>query len=823
MDKVTLKRFTQKTRRAITDRLSHVCGENLESNAYIIFARMITSLCLNANGFTDSGRFAFEIPEDLKAAYDEIYADIKPVLAETDRSVFKNPEVIGRLYQSFISDLKDDAFALLQKNIKITKETLPAATQIFTPGWIAKYLVNKALCEIKDKRALEQIKLIDPCMGCGNILLYAFDEFMGLYRERGEAEGNAARLILEKNLWGLDIDEAVCALARFSLFVKAAQYDPAILSEEINTNLLCIQEDDGIFADAKQFGSLVKIKETSKEHPLYNQAAVLSQKYDAVVTNPPYMGRKSLNPKLREFIAQNYPEGKSELYAAFIMSCIEMLAEGGVCAMITLHTWLFISSFYGLRRYVLDNTSIISMLHTGAATFEELNAFNALAVAFCLKKGKDSRKSEFIRLSQYYNAKEKIKNIDNLENRFLLCQSDFDKLQKSPFIYWISDKVRDTFAKNKPLSSFASLRQGLATGDNKRFVRYWHEVNKEDIAFSCGSISEFHKTGKKYAPYNKGGGFRKWYGANNIVIAFDSESYETLLRQGNHLPSREFYFREGITWSLFGFENFSVRFKPRGFVFDVSGSSMFPEAENQKYILAFLASKVSFFFLRTIAPTVNFQVGNIASLPLIIDNREKEKIEALADENIAISKSDWDSFEESWDFSKHPLAQRGLLSENFEQWRKEAQKRYDTLVKNEEELNRIFIKIYGLEEEMSPDVSARDITIRRADLKRDIKSFISYSIGCMFGRFKDGGRGFIRKDEFFDLFVRFIESELGYTDKNLDFIAKALGSGKPRDVLDNYFNRNFYADHLKTYKNRPIYICEEDGFRYIHAKKQEGL
>jgi type I restriction-modification system DNA methylase subunit len=731
-----------------------------------------------------------------------------------------NPECLGRLYQYYNKDTKDKIFQNLQKNIRISKDTLAPATQIFTPNWIAKYLVDTSFNSLDKDAKVQNIKLCDPCMGAGHMLLCAFDRLLMEYEKAGIPAQRAARAILENNLFGMDIDGFAVDLAKFSLLMKAWEHDKSILNENLNLNLIEIKEDEFEFKNAKELGSLLQIDAKNTRSTFRKQVEILGQKYHIVITNPPYMGRKSLNETISTYIDSRYPLGKSELYSAFILACLNMLEHGGVCAMITIHSWLFIRSFAKLRRYILDNTAIISMLHTGAATFEEISSYNALAVAFCLKRAAPKGPCEFIRLTQFRSPREKQANMENPAFKYYVNQQNFKKMPDCAFVYHVGEKVREAFYKQKPLKDFSPPKQGLATGDNKAFLRLWHEVDFDKIAFNCENIEEFHKTGKKYAPYNKGGEFRKWYGNCDWVIAFDKESYKKLASQGNRLPSRQYYFKEGITWSLFGFENFAVRYKEKGFVFDVSGSSMFP-GEKTNYILAFLSSKVAFLFLSSIAPTVNFQVGDIGSLPLIIDEKYEKELAALVEENIEISKADWDSRESSWNFTTHPLAKPDLLANTFAAWEKECMERYRKLKANEERINEIFIEIYGLQKELPPHVDDRDIALLRADKKGDIISLLSYMIGCAFGRFEGEKNDFLTLSQVVDELNVFIEEKLGFKEENKAFILSALGkTGSFNEEMHRFLKHEFFKYHFKSYKKRPIYWQIKskglDGFLYIH-------
>ncbi|MDR0405822.1 MAG: N-6 DNA methylase [Clostridiales bacterium] len=863
MNKAELKTFAVSARKLLVNAAISRSGgdgtDGAERAAYLWFARFTALRCMEAGGYLP--RDLPNTKENFAALCDwlgGIMPEIFPVFpgkysasampydalaalaAQVGAEWFARQEVVGWLYQYYNGEAKEQAFALLRDGGKILKAHLAAATRVFTPEWIVKYLVQNSLGAVyaasggctdgweyyadgapqpAPVTAATRITLADPCVGCGFILLYAFDVFMEIYLSEGWDAEEAAVSILRNNLYGMDIDGDACGMARFALMLKARRYGAAVFDRVKTLNIIAIREDGGLFRNAGEYGSLARVGAVPEGYPLAKQAELLSRQYDVVVTNPPYMGKKSLSAPLREFLDARYPAGKSELYAAFIVACAEMTREGGVCAMVTIHSWMFLSSFENLRAYVLERTTIASVAHTGAATFETLNAFNALAAAFCLIQGRRrDAPSVFIRLTEYYTARDKPANFHNAENRYVLEQDAFNSLPKRPFIYWISENVRRAFREHKPLGDYCALRQGLATGDNGRFVRRWYEVPREEIAFGCADVAEFHRSGKKYAPYNKGGGYRKWYGCNEFVIKFDREHYALLSKSGNCLPSRRFYFQEGITWSLFGFENFSVRCKPRGFVFDVSGASAF-HGDDAKYILAFLASKVAFLFLSAVAPTVNFQVGNVAALPLIIDESKRARIERAASENIALSKADWDSFELSWDFAVHPLLQQsphgGLIADAYARWDALAKRRYDTVRANEEEINRLFIEMYGLRDELSPDVAERDVSVRTAVLERDVKSLISYGAGCLLGRYGDGTRGVLPlTDAVADAFAGFIAARFGerFLEQNLAFVADALRGGNAsranasaRAVIRDYLMKDFYKEHVKIYKKHPVY------------------
>lgn len=867
-------------------------------------------------------------------------------------------EIIGWLYQYYNEELKDKVFSDLKKNKKITKEKIPAATQLFTPDWIVRYMVDNSLgrlwleghpnSEIKNKlqyyieeaeqeddvkNELEditskysklspkEIKCIDPCMGSGHILSYIFDVLVMIYESYGIQKREAVESIIKNNIYGLDVDDRAGQLSYFLIMMKACQYDKRFLSRKTHHNIYSIKESKNLnpllinifidgnteieknlnnllvqMKDAKEYGSLITIDsvnfellkdrlielEKNRDILLSEQTIneleeiiiigeILSSKYDVVVTNPPYMGKKSLNSILGKYLDIKYKNSKTDLYAAFIEKCMNLAKQNKFVSMITIHSWMFISSFIKLREDILNNYTIDSMIHTGAATFEELNSFNVLATSFCLRKIKIPMfKSLFVRLSQYYDAEEKKTMFYDPHNKFILNQDELDKIPGSPIAYWASDDIIKAFQEGQRIGDVFDVKQGLATADNDRFVRYWHEVDFNKIKFDAEDSSQALESGSKWFPYNKGGKFRKWYGMNEYIVNWEQDGFEIRNfvdgkgKLRSRPQNREFYFREGITWSLFGFENFAVRYKKPGFIFDVSGSSMFLSQNLTYYVLAFLASKVAFTYLSFLAPTVNFQVGNIEDLPLIIDYNLKTEIEELAGKCIEIVRNDWNSYEYSWDFQKIDMIKfnennievtcRKLIEEN--------ENNILCLKNYEEEINKKFIKIYNIEQDVNPEVVDRDISIMRIDSEIAVKSFISYAVGCMMGRYSLDKAGLvyaggefnssdyvtfdadrdgiipISDDEYFedDIVHRFIDFvKVVYGEENLEdnlqFIANALGGkSHSRAVIRNYFIKDFYKDHVKLYKKRPIYWLfdsgKKNGFKcliYMHRYSKDTI
>jgi type II restriction/modification system DNA methylase subunit YeeA len=904
------------------------------------------------------------LPENLLQE-GSIIRDLVTSITEDDWK--EQVEIIGWLYQYYISEKKDEVFADVKKNKRITKENIPAATQLFTPDWIVKYMVENSLGrlwleshpneELKSKWKYyieeaqqepevqkqlkevinkelkpEDIKVIDPCMGSGHILVYQFDVLYDIYKSSGYSEREIPKLILTKNLYGLDIDDRAVQLAYFAVMMKARSYNRRIFREKIDLNICSIQESNefpkeaidflinlketeiekriqrkdveyliNVFYDAKEYGSILEVKKNDlyaierrieeiktgdttdifewkykniileKVPALIKQAKIMSQKYEVVCTNPPYMGRKSMNNKLADFIAGVLPDSKHDMFASFIEKAMNFTTENGFYAMITMHSWMFLGSYEKLRNKFLTNGTIYQLTHLGAGAFEELNAFNVLSTTFIVKNKKiEDYKSCFIRLVNYYDSYKKQEEFFNNDNYFICNQAVFNDIPGQPLVYWISKKMRDIFRDSDKIKDFAQPKQGMATTDNNVFLRLWAELDFNKIGFGFKDRTLAKESEIKWFPYNKSGDFRKWYGNNEYVVDYKNDGedlvnlvkikYPKVTDPEFVIKNRNYYFKKGITWSLFGFENFGVRYKDYGFIFDVSGSSAFPEEDKIYYILGYLASKVSFKFLSTIAPTVNFQTGNIGDLPLIYKADKVSIIDKYVDENIQISKCDWDSFEISWDYKQHPLLAFKCgctINETFIKWNEFTNNQYKRVKYNEEELNKIFINIYQLEEELTPDVRENDITIRIANKEREIKSFISYATGCIFGRYSLDEEGIIyaggefnldryktlkvdidnvipiTDDEYFedDIVSRFADFvKITFSEKtleeNLDYIADTLGkkgNETSRQTIRRYFLKDFYKDHLKYYQKRPIYWLfdsgKKDGFKaliYIH-------
>lgn len=874
-------------------------------------------------------------------------------ISEDDFNIEKEGqvEIIGWMYQYYNTEPKDKVFAALKKNVKITKENIPAATQLFTPHWIVRYMVENSLgrlwieghpdddlrqcweyyldeaeqepqvqAQLEEIRAgcreisPEDIRIIDPCMGSGHILVYAFDVLMQIYSAQGYSERDAAKLIVEKNLWGLDIDRRAYQLAYFAVMMKARQYNRRILTSGIKPNLFVIDDnraltpeiiayiadgDSKIAADlrsisndltnAREYGSIINVQPVDfsglierigiiaesdelnliamenkrivceKILPLVKQAQTLSQKYDVVCTNPPYMGGSGMSDKLSDFVKKNYPDSKSDLFAVFIERCGQLANLKGYQAMITQHAWMFLSSYEKLREKLMLSTTV-NMAHLGARAFDEIGGEVVQTTAFVERKAHmNGYKGTYARLVGIVGENEKRDAFLSHQNLYVSCADNFSKIPGMPVAYWVSENFIKSFER-RTIGCYGSTSKGIITGDNSKFLRLWFEVNINNMNLKAEKYTESEESNIEWYPCNKGGEYRKWYGNKDYLINWKHNGCEIMQRGQKKIRNcqdykNEFKFIPSITWTSLSSSQSSFRYSNKS-LSESAGMTLFISQDYLLFCLGFLNSVVALFSLNVLNPTLNFTAGNIASLPLII-SINKKIIDSIVNENIVLSKSDWDSFETSWDFQTHPLLKPvPLISESFAQWSDECEKRFTRLKSNEEELNRIFIDIYGLQDELTPEVEDKDVTVRRADLTRDIKSLVSYAVGCMFGRYSLDVEGLayaggewdgskyktfipdpdncipVTDEEYFrdDIVVRFVDfirTVYGaYTlEENLTFIADALGTrgNTSRERIRNYFLNDFIKDHIKMYQKRPIYWMfdsgKQNGFRalvYMH-------
>ena len=864
-------------------------------------------------------------------------------------------EIIGWLYQYYNTEPKAAAFA---KNGKITKEDIPAVTQLFTPDWIVRYMVENSLgrlwveghpdCGLKEnwKYYLEEaqqelevqvklaeirkeyaaftpedIKLIDPCMGSGHILVYAFDVLMQIYESAGYSQRDAAKSILEHNLYGLDIDDRAYQLAYFAVMMKARQYNRRILNGENTCHVYAIQDSNSInrahlkyfgvglddieknaakmqleglldtLTDAKEYGSIlnvesynwellrrlvaaentagqismdsVGVEETAEQlNRLIDIGETMARKYWVTCTNPPYAGTSNLSANVNNFVKKNYPESKADLFAVFIERCHAMTRKNGYQAMITQHSWMFLSSFEKLREKMMLTETVVNMAHLGARAFEEIGGEVVQTTSFVMRKGHIADyKGEYCRLIEPTTQQGKEDMFLAGENRYSTDQSNFSKIPGSPVAYWVSESILAAYEQGGLIGDSADVKIGMGTGKNEIFVHEWWEVFYTKIDFSLKTINDLAESNGRYFPYNKGGEFRLWFGNLQEVLWFDAEGRRYMNTMSGHRENgaHDFYCKEGLTWSFISSSKFGIRYLPTGCFFDVAGSTLFSRVDNA-YTLGFLASCVCFDILGILNPTLNYQAGNIKSLPLLIDR--EDEVDECVYQNIQISKDDWDSYENSWDFQRHPLLRKvPTIAAAFTQWQTECDDRFNQLKANEEELNRIFIDIYGLQDELTPEVEEKDVTVRKADLQRDIKSLLSYAVGCMFGRYSLDVEGLAYAGGEWDsskykTFIPDADNIIPITDEeyldddivarlcdwlkvvygvdtleaNLDYIAKALGNkgSTSREIIRNYFLNDFFKDHCQTYSvtgsgKRPIYWLfdsgKQNGFKalvYLH-------
>lgn len=655
------------------------------------------------------------------------------------------------------------------------------------------------------------------------------------------------------------------------------------------------------FKDAKEIGSLLTIKKLDYkrfteyliniqekgtddlfsldwiEHVLpkmlriTKQASILSNQYTIVTTNPPYMGK--LEGNLKKFVTSNYKDFSTDVFAVFMRRNFDFTIQGGYMGFMTPFVWMFIKSYEKLRNYIINNKSIATLVQMEYSAYEEATV---PICSFVLKNEHIELPGYYYRLSDFKGGMEvqKQKVLEANQNKdcgyfYETVTTNFSKIPGSPIAYWVSNQMINIVSNEMRLKDIAEPRAGMQTGENDKFIRYWYEVSANKLGIDIKTREESINSKKKWFRYNKGGEYRKWYGNNDFVVDWWNDGYNIKqdklykLSIGKCLPSNskpknmQYYFLESITWSFISSSCFGVRYSPQGAIYDIAGSSVFPTKEYIYYLTSLLCSKISFEFMRMQNPTLNFQVGNVANIPVIINMDKKSKIDTYSKENIYQAKSDWDSFETSWDFTVHPLVKNHVstISEAYSLWSKECDDRFNQLKANEEELNRIFIDIYGLQDELDPYVEDKDVTVRKADLERDIKSLISYAVGCMFGRYSLDVEGLayaggefdwskyqsfapdkdniipICDDEYFEddivgRFIKFIEVVYGEStlDENLSFIASSLGGkGNPREVIRSYFLNDFYKDHCKIYQKRPIYWLfdsgKKNGFKalmYIH-------
>lgn len=878
-------------------------------------------------------------------------------IAEEDWNVGESGqvEIIGWLYQYYISEKHEEVVDPLHGKV-VNKEDVPAATQLFTTEWVVRYITDNSVgrywIERNPNSALageleyfiapdsdadykkeyiepKQLTVFDPCVGSGHFLVYAFDVLMKIYLECGYNKKDAARSIVENNLFGLDIDKRATQMACFAVMMKACSYDSRFLMRHARNNIFSIEESDNIDEElisyfcngdadltrdltsvlnemkgAKEYGSIIQITPINFDAfykrfdeiednftiyskpiktqllPIVKVAELLAKKYSAVITNPPYLNKFSA--KLKAYIEANYAEYKGDLFSVFMYRNFGFCERGGYSGFMTPNVWMFIATYEKLRRYIINNKSIVTLVQMAKGAFFKEATVDVCA--FVTKNEQANLKGSYIRLEDFKGDMELqgSKTRQAIKDRncgyfYTYSQFDFSKIPCSPIAYWVSERFIRNF-KFKKLADYAAPRFGMSTSDNNKFVRAWYEIGINKFAFPVHHYVDVDKT-KKWYPYNNGGEYRRWYGNNIDVVNWENDGAEIKNFGRAAIRNKNYYFSSGITWTAISSAKISVRSFGYGYLFSSAGFCVFLN-DLKFYMLAFTNSIVCNQILKVLSPTINFNVGDVAKLPIIIDRQEI--IEKISQDLVSISKDDWDSFEISWDFKKHPLVplaremqeqkntqfadarmkKFGLISTHYKLWEEACQVRFNELKQNEEELNRIFIDIYGLQEELTPKVEDKDVTVCLADLQRDVKSLISYAVGCIFGRYSldcpglayaggewDEGKYVtyipdkdniipVYEEEYSDddivgKFIQFIKVAYGKDtlEENLAFIAAALGGkGTARDIIRDYFNNGFYADHVKMYHKRPIYWLfssgKKGGFKalvYMHRYKPDTI
>ena len=832
--------------------------------------------------------------------------DFNITTVDEDGKAAGQVEIIGWLYQYYNTEPKNKAFA---KKAKITKEEVPAVTQLFTPDWIVRYMVENSLGrmwveghpddelkskwkyyldEAKQEESVQQeldkikeeyatlkpedIKLIDPCMGSGHILVYAFDVFMQIYENAGWSQRDAAQSIIQNNIYGLDIDDRAAQLSYFAVLMKARQYDRRILTRGIEPNVYAVQESNGInrgqlkyfgngltdaekkavvlqtegllntLNDAKEYGSLLNVEdydwellekfventdtesqisfdtfgldETAEQlKQLIKIGKVMAQKYEIVATNPPYAGMSKMNSKLNQYVQDNYLDYKSDMFSAFMVKASRITIRNGFCAFLTPYVWMFIQSYEKMRHYLYNNTTIETLIQFEYSAFEEATV---PICTFAFRNTKVNKKGCYLRLVNFRGGMEiqKRKTIEAIDNHkcdyfYTANQMDFFKIPGIPVAYWISKNMLKVF-ENIYISDLAISNGQNITGNNNIYIRLFWEV-------------ELNKINSNYwAKCARGGGYRRYYGNDVNVILWTSEA-KSHYRTDNiaRIVPEYLQFKEGITWSYITSSIPSFRKLWNYELFEKAGTSIFIKDENVlNPLLGLLNSIVAKEILNIINPTINFQVRDILSIPIKEEILSNHNISMLVDENISITKNDWDSFETSWDFKCHPLisviAQNRVLFDNttdidlaecYTCWENECNERFDQLKANEEELNRIFIDIYGLQDELTPEVEDKDVTVRKADLQRDIKSLISYAVGCMFGRYSLDEEGLVLAGQAFE--AHFFEASAPVCGTGF---AGAPGASVP---IGEFYYKTDEGVKKCTYnpdKDNIIPICDEEYF-----------
>lgn len=900
------------------------------------------------------------LPDNLTKT-DSLIRDLVSSIPEEDWS---DVQIIGWLYQFYISEKKDQVIGKVVKS-----EDIPAATQLFTPNWIVKYLVqnsvgrlwmmaqpesmlaseweyyiqpaeqtdevNAQLKQLIDVRISEDgdtlnpesITVLDPACGSGHILVEAYDCLKAIYLERGYRSRDIPRLILENNLYGIDIDTRAAQLASFALLMKAREDDRRLFSNPPKLNIIALQDSQperldafsqdlastgiaqadlkellDLFEHASTFGSLIQIPQAFAKKlsdletklnaalasgdifaqqsaqellPLVQQAKLLAQQYDAVIANPPYMGGKGMNAALKDFAKKKFPDSKSDLFAMFIERGFAWCKDSGFNSMVTMQSWMFLSSYEAMREKLLKDRTIQTMAHLGARAFPEISGEVVQATAFVMQgKHLNGFKPVFFRLVDT-EQDQKENELKAGLNRFdSTIQDDFKKIPSSPVAYWVSDKVREIFDVSPSLSLIAETRKGMVTGSNENYVRSWYEINTSTFGSTGYSRESAKKSGLKWFPYNKGGGFRKWYGNKLDVVNWQNDG--ALLQSAKHPTENrvwatnfnlDYIFKPNVNWGAVTSSDFSARYSCGSELFDAGGSAAFTDNYPLMLLIAYLNSYVASYCLKTINPTLNFQAGNISNLPIKIMN--SDTVTTYTSKLIDLSITDWDSYEISWDFTENPIIRTGQpnLEQAFNTWKQQNANAVAEMKRLEEENNKLFIEAYGLQDELTPDVPDEQITLTRADREKDSQRLVSYALGCMMGRYSLDEPGLIYahagnqdfdasryqtfpadadgiipltemhwfEDDATHRIQEFLTAVWGKDtlDANMQWLAESLdkkASETAEDTIRRYLANKFYKDHMQTYKKRPIYWLFSSGKQgafqalvYLHRYNESTL
>jgi type II restriction/modification system DNA methylase subunit YeeA len=909
---------------------------------------------------------------------------IRKMVVAIDEEDWAEVEIIGWLYQFYISEKKDE---VIGKTVK--SEDIPAATQLFTPNWIVKYMVQNSLgrlwlennpqSPLKSRAPMEfyiepaetadeedrmlknssfkpffhpgNIKILDPACGSGHILVEAYDLLKAIYTETGFSAREIPAQILKDNLFGLDIDERASQMTSFALIMKARRDDRRIFEKAIVPNVMAIPDSSLLeytsaeiadlladpssdaeivrkveayspgalhnavirlleeFKQGKTLGSLIRvtddlpfsetdvlvgelrergnlIEQTAAKaiEPFMSAAKMLAQKYDCVIANPPYMGGKYFNAELKKFAARNFPDSKADLFAMFIERGFELLKRDGFISMVTMQSWMFLSSFEILREKILSEKTITDLTQIGYNSFPSLNSKIAQAVVFtALNKRLSSHRGIYVNLNDAPQSADKEAVFKKSPRNFVVNQEDFKRIPGNPIAYWVSDKVREVFAKGTPLGEISAPRQGMASSDDGRFVRMWFEINSHRMRLNIASHEEALTSKAKWFPYNKGGEFRKWYGNNEHVVNWENDGEEVLGYAAKLYgsPTRTIknisqYFKSGVTWTAISSGAFSTRFTDKGFIFSNGGMKLFHNFDFQlKRFLSFLNSNLNLYLISCLSQTLNFDQGIIARLPFLQNafSSIQSEVDEIVEEAVSIARLDWDSFETSWDFKRLPIVDCALRNETnsvevcWKNWKNLCDERITRMQFLETENNRLFIEAYDLSDELSPEVPLEQITLARADAEKDTRRLLSYFIGCLMGRYSleetgliyadAGGKGFaparyqtfpadddgivpVTDIEWFPQeaarqFEKFVLAVWGEANQaaNLRWIAEQLGgkqSETPTETVRRYFSQSFFKDHLQIYKKRPIYWLFSSGKQkafeclvYLHRYSEATL